>query len=180
MDRARELGMRVAYQEQLREWLGKGPWWRIKSWPNNARVLLLRAAAVAEELRVDPDEFMRAQFWWFNAVFNKRARLQDLATDNRAATCAERVREYQRAVVSGKINAKRAIKSPVRQAPKVPQSVKFAHCEQTLRNLMRNYDSTEEEILRVFAAGPQATMYFDRTWLQQNATYKRLKEAGEV
>ena len=45
---------------------------------------------------------------------------------------------------------------------------------------MRGHQASEEQILKVFAKGNQAVLYFDPRWLAQNETYQRLRAAGEL
>lgn len=191
---AAAYGVAVAYEELLGVYLGKPTLRYLKGrvapgQPNFSN--WARAAAVADELGLEYAMFVRAQFWAFDAWYNRAPKPQELGSRTSAQSSAERARQFLDAVAAGTVDANKNILGKQREivdtttprgraAVKVPQSTKFQHSEHQLRTLMKNFEADEEQVLRTFAKGATASVYFDRQWLQQNPTYQRLVEAGEL
>lgn len=191
---AAAYGVAVAYEELLGIYLGKPTLRYLKGrvapgQPNFSN--WSRAAAVADELGLDYAMFVRSQFWAFDAWYNRAPKPQELGSRTSAQSSAERARQFLDAVTAGTVNANKNILGKQREivdtttprgraAVKVPQSTKFQHSEHQLRTLMKNFEADEEQVLRTFAKGATASVYFDRVWLQQNPTYQRLVAAGEI
>ena len=141
----------------------------------------LRASDLADALKVDYVQFIRAQFYWFQAWFNGRRPLPyQLSTKGGDYSAAQRVTLYQDAVAGGKINPARAILGPDMRAAKATRAQHHELSSRALQSLMKGWESTEEEILRVFARAECAADFFDLEWLSQNKTYQRLKQQGKL
>lgn len=140
----------------------------------------LKAAQQAEEIGVDYDTYVRAQFYWFDQWFLKAPRFWEITSLKGRYNAVERVRAYQREVAAGKLDPKRVVTGRVRAAPKIPASVRLQQGARTLRALMATHRASEEQILRSFASGPQAALYFDQAFLKQNPTFQRLRAAGQI
>lgn len=193
-DTAKAYGVAVAYEELLGVYVCKPTLRYLKGrvaagQPNFAN--WVRAAEVADELGMDYVTFVRAQFWAFDAWYHRAPKPQELGSRTSAQSSAERARQFLDAVASGIVSASANILGKQREivdtttargraAVKVPQSTKFQHSEHQLRTLMKNFEADEEQVLRTFAKGATASVYFDRGWLQQNSTYQRLVAAGEI
>lgn len=152
-----------------------------------------RAAVVADALGVDYEIFMRAQFWAFDQWFSRAPKPQELGSTKSEKSAVERTRMFLEEVRTGAVDPARPILSKQRSiddtttargrqraATTTTRTVKFEQAERTLRAFMKNYDATEEEVLRLFARGNQASTYFDREWLKQNPTYQRLVADGQL
>lgn len=142
--------------------------------------LWVRASQQAEELAVTYETYCRAQFYWFDRWFNRAPKPQELSSYKSKINASDRVRLYEQEVAKGQTDSSLEILGPVRTVPKVSRAVRFGQSKRQLASLMKNYNATEEKILKAFAKGRQAFVFFDREWLQTNETYKRLKKAGEL
>jgi hypothetical protein len=140
----------------------------------------LRAALQADQLGVSYELYVKAQFYWFDQWFSRAPKSYELASFKTKCNSLERVRLYEKEISAGNARATRSIFGRERLQPKLSDAVRLSASERTLRTLMRNHKASEEEVLRVFAKGAQAGVYFDRKWLQLNPTYQRLKAAGDV
>jgi hypothetical protein len=185
-DRARAHSMAQCYGAQLAELRGDE-----NDRSNYARKVLkagekgyadfLRASDLADALKVDYETFIRAQFYWFQAWFNgKRPLPYQLSTKGGDYSAAQRVTLYQDAIAQGKINPTRAILGPDMRPAKATRKQHHELSSRALQSLMEGWDSTEEEVLRVFARDECAADFFDLEWLSQNKTYRRLKQQGEL
>jgi hypothetical protein len=145
-----------------------------------AHKVLLRAANFAEELDVDYETYMKAQFWAMHEWFKRPPKLHQIASFKTKVPAKERVKLYLKATRQGQFNSKREIRSLSRPAPKVSLSVRFQNSERQLRRLMKNYGESEEKILCRFASKRTSYTYFDREWLRENPTYQRLLQEGRI
>lgn len=130
-----------------------------------------KAAEVADSLGLDYHSYVVAQFRWFKQKFRKAPMLHQIGTEN----ARYRAEQYMALRAAGK----------VRTLPVVPdlvmagESDMIAAGNRTLDKLKAAWNIDEREVLRIFAARPDAGV-FHSAWLNQNATYQQLKDAGEV
>jgi hypothetical protein len=124
----------------------------------------LRAAIQADQLGVSYKFYVKAQFYWFDEWFSRAPKPYEMASFKTKLNSKERVRLYEQEISKGQANPDRKVLGRVRTAPKISQSVRFTQSARQLASLMKNYEATEEEILKVFAKGKQAALYFDRGW----------------
>ena len=134
------------------------------------------AVSMATDLGVSFETFVKAQFYCFDKWYSRNPKPHEICTPKAPG----RVETYLREVDSGVTSKDRTVTSKVMAAPKISKDVKFASSERQLRTLMKNWNLSEEDVFRKFATGLYVFQYFDREWLRQNATYQRLKAAGEV
>jgi hypothetical protein len=140
----------------------------------------LQAARHAESLGVDYEMYVRAQFFWFDSWFLRAPRFWELTSVRGRYNALERVRAYQREIAAGRVDPTRTLVGRQRVQPKISMAVRIQQGDRALRALMASHKATEEQVLRTFASGTQGALYFDPCWLKQNATYRRLREAGEL
>ena len=193
-DSMRAYGLAVAYERALATYTNQPGLRYLKgrvapgepNWGN-----WLRAAQVADDMGVDYDTFVRAQFWAFDRWYSRAPKPQELGSTRSEQNAGERVRQFFEAAERGEVDVERRIVGLQRSVIdtttargrrkaniSVPRDQRFAYAQRQLHTLMRNYDCSEEQILRTFCTKPGA--YFDREWLQENPTYRRLLAAGEV
>lgn len=137
-----------------------------------------RAVKFAADLAIDYDTYVRAQFWYFDKIFNRYPKVFELASFRTKTPAKERVLLFL-AENSFAISTKTVV-GPVRKAETVPKSVRWRYSDTQLRSFMKNYSITEEEVFRRFAIGKDAYLYFDKSWLEQNDAYNTLKRTGEI
>ena len=154
----------------------------------------LRAALLAEQLDMSYDLFVKAQFYWYDKWFSKSPRPFEIASYKTKVNALERAKNFISEAAKGKINLDKPVVGRVRGSythnkrtgkirftdDNVAKRVKFENSQIQLQTLMKNYNASEESILKVFAKGTQATLYFDKDWLNQNKTYQKLKEQGDL
>jgi hypothetical protein len=206
LQRSKAYAMALAYEEILGIYLGRPALNYLKS-SFDAKSknfdLWLRAALHAEQLLVNYETYVKAQFWCFDQWFSRAPKPYELSSYKTKIPSNERVRLYLNAIQKGsvdpntKIMNRAAVGGPLmaktsgapghkittyahRVAPQISASVRFDLSAQCLRQLMKNYGATEEQILKAFAKGPQAALYFSKEFLDQNPTYQALLAAGEV
>jgi len=136
----------------------------------------LRAAMIAEGLEMGYDEYIKAQFFYFDKWFNKAPKPLDIASYKTERSALKRAMMYRLEESAPKGN----IVGPVRPTPAVPQSVKWTNSDRVLKSMSSNFKVSEEEILRVFAQKESADLFFDSSWLSQHPIYLKLKAAGEI
>jgi hypothetical protein len=88
--------------------------------------------------------------------------------------------EIQRHHSANSESSTRSYSAQRRLTPHISVDARLQQGDRSLRVLMNTHSATEEEVLRTFARGAQASSYFDHLWLAQNATYQRLKSEGAV
>jgi hypothetical protein len=181
---SRAYGMATAYEEALGQYQSNPTLHFIKhdmmQPGHKMHEVWVRAVQLADQLGVSYTEYVRAQFWAFDQWFSRAPKPYELASYKTKVPAQERVRLYMEALAKGELEADKKIINKVRSAPKVTRSVKFSFSERQMQQFMKNYGASEEQILKTFAKGKQANLYFDREWLLQNPTYQRLKTTGEV
>ena len=176
--------MALAYEAQLRTYQSK-PFLRFLTGgivqPGHKRYQQwCQAADQADELDVAYEFYVKAQFYWFDKWFSRAPKPHELRSSKTQYNAKERVRLYAQEIAKGAALPERKVLSRVRTAPRVSRAVRFNTSANQMATLMKNHGATEEEILKVFAKGADALLYFDRDWLRQNQTYQRLKKAKEL
>lgn len=136
-----------------------------------------RAARFADDLGVDYSTYMRAMFYCSDKYGNRAPTPQECASFRSKRTAKDRVREY---LLDHRKKEQKPIVGPVREAKPVSQAVRWQYSRQQMKTFMKNYGMSEEDVLREFARGRNAEQLFDKSWLAQNETYLRLREAGEL
>lgn len=175
-----EVAIVYKYHYSIYHSSGFGQGLRAKLSPANRRTLLT-AAASAKELDMSIEDYVKAQFWWFDKAFGRVPKLNELASLDSKVNSIVRAMEYKEKVLKKEINASRNIISRASAAPSVDDAQQLVNerCERSLHDMKRAYKKTEEEIFRCFR-GESLVLFFDRIWLNQNETYKRLKAVGEI
>lgn len=144
-----------------------------------ALTVLIRACANAEALNMDYDTYVRSQFWWFDKWFSKAPRLHEIASVHSKVNSLERARRYRNRVLAGHIPPHGVVLSKSVPPDIAGLAARFNQSMRTMERFMRNYKASEEQIFRAIRT-ESLTNYFDAKWLAQNATYQRLKAAGEI
>jgi hypothetical protein len=198
LQRAKAFAIAKLYEEKLAIYCRKPVLRFVKHLNTQDETIWLRAALLADQLQMSYELFIKAQFHYFDKWFSKSPRPYEIATSQTGKTDAlERARMYLNEVSAGTINPNSEVlnksNTPFKvtydknqnkkvhfETEQISKSIRFTQSDFQLRSLMKNYQTTDEAVLRVFAKGAQASLYFDREWLEENQTYQRLKNAGEI
>lgn len=122
----------------------------------------LKAAKLADQLRVDYAVYVRAQFYWFDMWFHRSPRVFELSGESGRFPASRRVTEYQKLKREGKVN--KDISSPVmpkKPADNIDLEVLDKINRQRLNQLCDVHGLTEGECLDTY--GPAGL--FDLRWL---------------
>lgn len=179
-DSARAHSMAVAYESAMQEYRNNRFLKVFKGSPllyEKTYGYLLRAAQFADELGVDYETYIKAQFWAMHEWYKRSPKLHHIASFKSKVPSKERVTLYLAAIRKGAVSAERQVRGISRRAPRVSLSVRFQNSERQLKRLMKTYQETEEQILCRFAT---TSSYFDREWLMANDTYRRLSAEGRI
>lgn len=139
-----------------------------------------RVVSVCEQVTYDYETYVKSQFWVYEKLYCKAPKPYELALVNSKYPSIDKYNNYMKALVNNQVGAATNIVTRVRKNPIVPKEEKFAQCNYSLKQLMKNYNTSEEEVLKAFAKGSQAALYFDLDWLNQNPTYIKLKSEGFI
>jgi len=178
--RVKALALAREYLHQLQEYKRNRFLQLPQGWLKKQGRTWQRAVSHAEKCCVDFETYVKAQFWFFHTVAGRAPRAPEMASYRTQYNSVWRVYAYLEAKAKGDMSINADISSRVLKVPKITNEQRFAHCLRTLQSLMKNHRKTEEEILRVYAKGAYAALYFDFDWLNQQPTYQRLREAGQV
>jgi len=131
---------------------------------------LKKAAVLAEQLEVDHETYVRAQFYWFHKWFRRRPKIMEMcSTSTGRHNAVWRVREYLK-VQGGSVHSK--------EMPR--ETVPFEKLDKIngkrLEQLVQAWGKSPTEIIQIFAHSG----VFDQRWLEKNETYRRLLSAGKL
>lgn len=141
---------------------------------------LQRAVGFAKELKVTPEVYIKGLFYIADQWGNRAPKVQELADYKTKVTAQDRVNMYLQATRTGTTRIEKKVVGKLQPVAQVPQIVKSRQSAKQMQMFMKNFDMTEEEVLRTYAKGNEATMYFDRKWLLSLPLYLQLVEEGAV
>lgn len=134
--------------------------------------LYVKAAQLAEAAGAEYVEFIKAQFYWLEIKKSRAPKLWEIASQY----ATERWESYRKCVASGRTSVATNVVTRVVQAP-VADRHRFERCDGILKALMRNYEVTEADVIRVFALRND-DISFDQDWLEARPVYQQLKAEG--
>lgn len=173
--RAIETGL--IYEEVLGDYLHK-PALRYfsklgeKGIPASVIGQLKRVVRQADELGMDMDTYVRAQFYWFHTWFKRAPKISEMMTDKGKFPATKRAKEYLK--VSE--DKKRMIFSRVLPSWETSSKKLDQINYERLKQLTESWGKTEREIMATFAQ----TGVFDQKWLNKHPLYLELKRAGKL
>jgi hypothetical protein len=135
--------------------------------------LWLSAIKIAEELEVDYEVYIKAQFWCFEKWFKKAPKLIQLTGKSGKFSAFERVKIYLACVGNGKASFDQDTISKVMLSPKVPDSFKADCSGRYMKQMMNNFKLSEDQIYMQYR--DSLHLFFDPTWLLTRPLYNKLK-----
>ena len=130
------------------------------------------AVSNAEELGMDIETYVRAQFYWFHVWFKRAPKISEMVSRKGKFPSTKRATEYLK--VSGA--KKRVIFSQVLPSLEITSKKLDQINYERLEQLSTTWEKSKEEIMAMFAS----TGVFDHKWLNKNAIYLELKKTGKI
>jgi len=120
--------------------------------------LLRKAATIAEKHNIDPETYVRAQFFWFHQWFRRPPKINNLCGTEGKFPATRRVSEYL------KLHKGKQVYSFELPALHEMDAEKLDRINrQRLKQLAETWDKPHNEILRIFAPAG----VFDAEWLKK-------------
>lgn len=169
------LEISLEYEKALSSYLNK-PTLKFLKRQKGYTGIWKRAVSHAEIAGLNFENYIKAQFYYFNKWFKRAPKPIECASTTSQLNSLERAKMFKLA-----FGEKAAFNLNERSEATSPSSeVKGIYAAQQLQVFMRNYGMSEEEVFRTFAKGNDGFLYFDKEWLLNNQTYRKLKETGEI
>lgn len=144
---------------------------------NNPRAFgqFKRAALIADQIDVDYETYLRAQFYWFDKWFNRAPKPYELSSLKSKFPAPERVRKYLQLLAEGKA---RKVVTCIGKRVQI-DSKEIDKCnDRKMSQLMQQWGLPEEIVLLRFAR--PGIGYFDQSWLRKNKIWIRLRQEGRL
>jgi hypothetical protein len=105
--------------------------------------------------------FVKAQFYWFDKWFVKAPEVYEMCSTKSSCNSVVRARSYNTLIQSGLVRDKNILYKAF-PAPTISDSRKNKYFLNILRDMMKKYQLSAEEVLVRF------NVIFDQTWLRNN------------
>lgn len=123
---ATEMALASTYYRMLEEYTGK-PNYAMAKWSDKSSAFWRRVAQAQEKSGAEPEEYLRAQFKWFDKAFGKAPDMVQLTTE----LAIQRAADY---IVSDTQNTRRVVGA---QPLKVPFADLMRQCEKQVLEICR-------------------------------------------
>lgn len=168
------LGMAYAYEEAFGEYVHRPGLKFIKNGrldPENVTSsFFAQAARLADSVKADYDEFVRAQFYWIHKWFGRPCRPHELRGKGGKFPAVNRWREYR------KLGNMASVSSSVTYTATVSEEELDKINKGRLEHLMELWGLDEDQCLIAFV--PEGI--FDEQWLLGNSSYQRLRRINKL
>jgi len=142
--------------------------------------VMRKVGELADELEIDQETYLRAQFYWFDKWFHKAPTLRDLTSTTGKFPATQRALSYVELQKAGKTpNSVTSCVLPPKYTKDLLTDQKLDKINQTrLTDLCQQYQLSEDACLTRFAPAG----LFDLTWLKQckKAAFERLRGEGRL
>jgi hypothetical protein len=171
--------MAYAYEEALGHYLHRPALRYIKTTDpkkNRAFVYFQKAAVIADRLDMDYEDYIQAQFYWFDQWFRRHPKVYELASLRSKFPAIDRAIAYQR-LIRDEDHPRRKVQSLSRRVIASDDQLDKINTER-LNRLISSWQLTEEEVLLRFSAADVG--YFDVQWLRKHPVYQRLQKQHKL